>query len=77
MLSSTLFDESALLGLILAGYDDPTRTVADDVVESLSSFALSAAVAINDAQIHKSFDHWQDGLHLMLDELDDFDQLVT
>ena len=65
-----------LLGMIEASRQPGADPIAHDELQTLSSFALQAAVAISDAQTCHHIDTWQDGLDEMVAEVDDLDRLI-
>ena len=69
--------EADLLGLIEVGRKPEAGPVSEEQLQTLSSFALQAAVAISDAQTRHHIDTWQDGLEEMVPDVDDLDRLIS
>ena len=64
-----------LLGIVEARAS--AGPVSPEQLTALSSFALQAAIAVNDAEAGSSMDEWRDDLDRMLDEAGGVDELVA
>ena len=67
-----IFRDKALLGLIAMDKKDGAPPISEDELRTLESFALEAAVAINDAQIRQDPGAWED----RLDDILEMDETV-
>ena len=66
--------EDELIGLVQVGNHPAGSPITDEELQTLASFALQAAVAINDAQIHRNFGKWQEQLDDIIDDVEELDR---
>lgn len=66
--------EDELIGLVQVGDRPGATPIADAELQTLASFALQAAVAINDARIYRNFGKWQEQLDDIVEEVEELDR---